>query len=325
MTKVYVSYGSNMDVTQMMERCPDARLKGRGVLRDYELVFRRSCTGFYASIDRCKGSKVPVIVWNISEDDEASLDGYEGYPAWYDKTRVTVELKDAPYEGEITEAMTYVLLEDRLMGVPMPSYYNKIERAYERFSFSIIALKEAYVGCLMRNLQDLREERFSENEVRALVENLVKAAIPHEGSKCFIWEAGNHRHMPGDAVYDFVKTPTAAALGFLAFAYRYYEAPREISGIDEAISKAMNGCIACGLKNHGYSADRGFVRLMKILVECETDMLAEEWKQKNRKFFVFMKRSLDHLEELAEGEANNSWSEVNTEEVKEILAIVKGR
>lgn len=37
MTKVYVSYGSNMDVTQMMERCPDARLKGRGVLRDYEL------------------------------------------------------------------------------------------------------------------------------------------------------------------------------------------------------------------------------------------------------------------------------------------------
>ena len=325
MTKVYVSYGSNMDVTQMMERCPDARLKGRGVMRDYELVFRRSCTGFYASIDRCKGGKVPVIVWNINENDEASLDVYEGYPRWYEKMTVDVELKDEPYAGEITEAMTYVLSEDKLMGVPVPSYYNKIERAYEKFNFSIIALKEAYVRCLMRNLQDLKENRFSENEVTVLVENLVKAAASHGGDKGFIWEAGDYRHMPADATYDFVKTPTAATLGFLAFAYRNYEAIREISGIDEAISKTMNGCVACGLRDHGYSADRGFVRLMKILVECETDIMAEEWKQKNRKFFVFMKRSQDHLEELAEGEANNSWSEVNTEEVKEIMAIVKGR
>lgn len=371
MTKVYVSYGSNMDEKQMMERCPDAELIGKGMLQDYELVFRRSCTGFYASIDRCKGSKVPVIVWNINEDDEARLDGYEGYPAWYDKITVCVKLEDdfrknekhtnfgtsprqkekyAEFKNafrkgediETIEAMTYVLPEDRPMGIPTPAYYNKIERAYMKFDLGIIALKATYVNCLMKNMQDLTGNRFSESEVAILVENLIKTAIPHERrnalmhekrnapahekNDALIWGAGDYRNMPGEAVYDFVKTPTAIALGFLDFAYRNYEVARKINGIEETILKAMNGCVAFGLRDHGYSADEGFVKLMKVLIKCEADKIAREWREKNLKFFIFMNRSIRHLMELAaeDNETNNNWAgAIDKAEVKEILEAVK--
>ena len=36
----YIAYGSNLNREQMAKRCPDAKVIGSGMLKDYELLFR---------------------------------------------------------------------------------------------------------------------------------------------------------------------------------------------------------------------------------------------------------------------------------------------
>ena len=39
MKKIYIAYGSNMDLFQMARRCPNARLLGTGEIKDYQILF----------------------------------------------------------------------------------------------------------------------------------------------------------------------------------------------------------------------------------------------------------------------------------------------
>ena len=87
---LYFAYGSNLDLEQMAQRCPDAEIVGPVRLENYELRFRGS--GF-ATVAPKKGSTVHGLVWKITPNCEQSLDRYEGYPRHYTKETVTV--KDA--------------------------------------------------------------------------------------------------------------------------------------------------------------------------------------------------------------------------------------
>ena len=72
--RYYIAYGSNLNVQQMRMRCPNASILGTAVLKDWELLFKGSGTGFYLTIERCENSSVPVAIWEI---DEKALDRYE--------------------------------------------------------------------------------------------------------------------------------------------------------------------------------------------------------------------------------------------------------
>ena len=78
-TKMYIAYGSNMDLEQMQRRCPEAELLGTGRLEKWRLMFKGSKTGAYATIEREKGKSVPILLWRITEMDEERLDRYEGF------------------------------------------------------------------------------------------------------------------------------------------------------------------------------------------------------------------------------------------------------
>ncbi len=80
--KLYIAYGSNLNLSQMKHRCPTARVIGTSELKDYELVFRGSGHNAVATVEPCKGSTVPVLLWSIKPDDEKALDRYEGYPSF---------------------------------------------------------------------------------------------------------------------------------------------------------------------------------------------------------------------------------------------------
>ena len=79
--KYYLAYGSNLNKYQMNFRCPDAVPAGSCVLNNWELVFRRGVL----TIEPCPGGIVPLGIWKISENDEKSLDRYEGFPSFYYK------------------------------------------------------------------------------------------------------------------------------------------------------------------------------------------------------------------------------------------------
>ena len=142
--KYYIAYGSNLSVQQMAVRCPDAKIAGMAVLKDWKLAFK-----VHADIVPCEGREVPVLIWQISESDEQNLDVYEGYPLYYIKKDLDVTMTDLDgnHPRNIT-AMVYVMAEghDQLQP-PMRGYYQVLMEGYERFGFDKnqleLALKEA--------------------------------------------------------------------------------------------------------------------------------------------------------------------------------------
>ena len=70
---LYFAYGSNLDLEQMAQRCPDAEIVGPVRLENYELRFRGS--GF-ATVAPKKGSTVHGLVWKLTPNCEQSLDRY---------------------------------------------------------------------------------------------------------------------------------------------------------------------------------------------------------------------------------------------------------
>ena len=87
MKKLYLAYGSNINLEQMAFRCPDSKVVTTGTISDYELQFRQ-----VATIEPKEGSEVPVLIWELGGQDELSLDRYEGFPNLYRKEDVEVEI-----------------------------------------------------------------------------------------------------------------------------------------------------------------------------------------------------------------------------------------
>ncbi len=125
MSKVYVAYGSNLNLIQMEERCPGAEICGLGWLRNWKLVYRGSKTGAYATIIRSKGDSVPVVMWSITEQDEKNLDLYEGYPIFYHKQNVFVQTLKGKKKG-----MVYIMHDKAIPGIPSGAYLRTVLDGY---------------------------------------------------------------------------------------------------------------------------------------------------------------------------------------------------
>lgn len=138
MTKLYIAYGSNMDEKQMAYRCPEAQLLGTAEVENYRLLFKGSKTGAYATIEPEKDSRVPVLLWEITEQDERNLDRYEGYPRFYYKRELEIL-----FEGERKTAMVYIMHEENLLGMPSERYQKVILNAYRKFGFDSSVLEKA--------------------------------------------------------------------------------------------------------------------------------------------------------------------------------------
>ena len=111
--KLYIAYGSNLNLPQMAVRCPTATVKGSGEIKGYELLFRG-----VATVEPKEGGSVPVLLWDISPRDEAALDRYEGWPHLYRK-----EMMDVEMEGKTVSAMVYVMNDGRSLSLPSERYY----------------------------------------------------------------------------------------------------------------------------------------------------------------------------------------------------------
>jgi len=125
MGKLYIAYGSNLNLAQMAARCPSARVYGKGVLNNWILVYRGTERNSHATIERKSGSTVPVLVWEIQPIDEYRLDIYEGYPRYYFKKNIMVNIGEKK-----KRAMVYIMDERQLPGRPSASYVETIRQGY---------------------------------------------------------------------------------------------------------------------------------------------------------------------------------------------------
>lgn len=142
--KLYLAYGSNLNIVQMIIRCPDAKFYGTAEIKDYELLFKGSKTGAYLTIERRKGSNVPVGVWAVTERDISALDRYEGFPAFYYKKEFRQQIwgKDGEDLG-VHDCFAYIMREDRRIGIPSSVYINTCREGYRDFGFDINILMDA--------------------------------------------------------------------------------------------------------------------------------------------------------------------------------------
>tara|TARA_R110000850_G_scaffold45442_1_gene115097 strand:+ start:309 stop:791 length:483 start_codon:yes stop_codon:yes gene_type:complete len=126
MGKLYFSYGSNLNVSQMATRCPNAIQLGSTYLPNWRLVFRG-----VADIEPSRNvdDLLPVGVWEITDECEKSLDIYEGFPRLYGKTHVI-------------GMMTYTM-NTKSIAPPSRGYFNSILEGYKDFGLNTNHLYEA--------------------------------------------------------------------------------------------------------------------------------------------------------------------------------------
>ena len=143
---LYLAYGSNLSVRQMLERCPEAIYVGTAELKGWRLLFKGSQSGSYLTIEKKRGRKVPVLVWKVSELDEKKLDVYEGVPRLYRREEMEVELHNLADGSAIgtVKAFIYIMDENRITGQPSDWYYHTCEEGYLRFGFDTKILQKAY-------------------------------------------------------------------------------------------------------------------------------------------------------------------------------------
>ena len=148
MKRYYLAYGSNLNVKQMVLRCPDAKPLGTGEIAGYRLLFKGSKSGAYLTIEPQEGAKVPVAVWEVSEADEKKLDRYEGFPAFYYKKELRFQYKDIRTGGRRTvNAFAYIMYENRPIGIPSDFYMRTCLEGYDAFFFDRKVLAAAYDKC----------------------------------------------------------------------------------------------------------------------------------------------------------------------------------
>lgn len=136
--KIYIAYGSNLNLEQMSQRCPTARPVGKVQLNDYQLLFRGGRGGSVATVEPLKGKSVPCLLWEITPDDEAALDLYEGFPYLYRKETVRIK-----FDKSDVEAMIYVMNEGHRLNFPSLYCYSIILDGYKSAGFDTNVLKQA--------------------------------------------------------------------------------------------------------------------------------------------------------------------------------------
>lgn len=123
-SRYYLAYGSNLDMERMGKRCPYAVVVGTTEIKGYRLLFKKSKTGCYATIEQDANESVPAVVWKLSEYDELLLDRYEGCPRYYYKKQFQLPVwnLNGNRMKKAKPCIAYVMHEDRRLGCPDAEY-----------------------------------------------------------------------------------------------------------------------------------------------------------------------------------------------------------
>lgn len=75
-------------------------------------------------------------MWEVSAENEKALDRYEGFPTFYYKKNMNVNVKFHDGTIEKRAAFVYVMHEDRPLGEPSQAYVDVCREGYREFGFN---------------------------------------------------------------------------------------------------------------------------------------------------------------------------------------------
>ena len=134
---IYAAYGSNMDPEQMLTRCPHSPMSGTGWLDGWRLTFSGGDIGWegaLATVVEEPGSRVFVVLYDVSDEDEQRLDRWEGSELGiHRKIRLRVDTAEGPvlawlyvmdaYEGGLPSARYIGVMADAAEKAGAPAEY----------------------------------------------------------------------------------------------------------------------------------------------------------------------------------------------------------
>ena len=135
--EMYAAYGSNMDPAQMALRCPHSPQRGTGWLEGWRLTFGGADIGWegaMATVAEHEGTRVFVVLYEVTEQDARALDSWDGATlGYYSKIKVRVETLDGDvltwlyvlnaYEGGLPSARYLGILADAAEKAGAPADY----------------------------------------------------------------------------------------------------------------------------------------------------------------------------------------------------------
>lgn len=136
--KLYVAYGSGLNMGLMKIRCPNAELVGRGEINGYELQFK----GQQATVSPKENSAVPVAIWKVPPSD------IEKFTSWIKhggnkKQNFQVVLDN----GQTINAIGYASDYDYYFTLPQKNLYQEIYQGYLDHGFDVGGLQKALNDC----------------------------------------------------------------------------------------------------------------------------------------------------------------------------------
>lgn len=138
---LYAAYGQLLNGSMRDGVCPNMRLVGTGRINGYRLVFKT-----HEDIEPDDCSSVPVMVFEVDDDDVKSLDKLYKRGGYYDVALVNVSVA-ASVNGYINNvsAFTYVMLPKyNSYQRPDDWYLDIIRSGYEENGFDIGPLDAVY-------------------------------------------------------------------------------------------------------------------------------------------------------------------------------------
>ena len=134
---MYAAYGSNMNPAQMAERCPHSPQRATGWLEGWRLTFGSedvNWEGALATVVEDPDSRVFVVLYELSDADEAALDNWDGATlGYYRRSKVRVTTTDGEmlawlyvingYEGGLPAARYLGIMADAAEAAGAPDDY----------------------------------------------------------------------------------------------------------------------------------------------------------------------------------------------------------
>jgi gamma-glutamylcyclotransferase (GGCT)/AIG2-like uncharacterized protein YtfP len=123
--RLYVAYGANTNLDSMKKRCGDnATYLCNVILDGYDLTFAGMG---HCNVEQKEGSQTICALWGINWVAEQQLDIFEGYPTYYDKRNLIIDV-----DGTESYALIYVMLPEFEVSpaTPMDLYVLMVRQGY---------------------------------------------------------------------------------------------------------------------------------------------------------------------------------------------------
>lgn len=135
----YFAYGSNMDISRMIDRGVKFSSREYARLNGYRLVFNKKAQKgnfSYANIDISESDFVEGVLYDVEMDGIKQLDTFEGYPKHYTRINVIVIDKN---DNKI-ESIAYIANSDKICEglYPTSEYINHLLQGKDILSESYI-------------------------------------------------------------------------------------------------------------------------------------------------------------------------------------------